>query len=53
MTGSPVPGSYGWRWMFVFGGVPALFIGFIRAAREHKAGGRLLGAVPVASSIGQ
>lgn len=22
--------TYGWRWMFIFGGVPALFIGFIR-----------------------
>ena len=22
--------NYGWRWMFVFGGVPALLIGFIR-----------------------
>jgi MFS family permease len=22
--------NYGWRWMFIFGGLPALFIGFIR-----------------------
>ena len=22
--------NYGWRWMFIFGGLPALFVGFIR-----------------------
>ena len=22
--------NYGWRWMFIFGGIPALLIGFIR-----------------------
>jgi MFS family permease len=36
--------NYGWRWMFVFGGVPALLIGFIRygvresAAWQHRFG---------------
>jgi MFS family permease len=25
-----VGANYGWRWMFIFGGVPALLIGFIR-----------------------
>ena len=30
--------NYGWRWMFIFGGVPALFIGFIRyGVRESTA----------------
>jgi MFS family permease len=30
--------NYGWRWMFVFGGVPALLIGFIRyGVRESMA----------------
>src|SRR5688572_4370294 len=30
--------TYGWRWMFIFGGVPALFIGFIRfGVRESTA----------------
>lgn len=30
--------AYGWRWMFIFGGVPALFIGFIRyGVRESTA----------------
>ena len=30
--------TYGWRWMFMFGGVPALFIGFIRyGVRESAA----------------
>jgi MFS family permease len=33
--------NYGWRWMFIFGGVPALLIGFIRygvreSARWHE-----------------
>jgi MFS family permease len=29
--------NYGWRWMFVFGGVPALFIGFIRYGVRESA----------------
>jgi MFS family permease len=30
--------AYGWRWMFIFGGAPALFIGFIRyGVRESTA----------------
>ncbi len=29
--------TYGWRWMFVFGGVPALFIGFLRYGVRESA----------------
>ena len=29
--------NYGWRWMFVFGGVPALLIGFIRFGVHESA----------------
>ena len=29
--------TYGWRWMFIFGGVPALLIGFIRYGVRESA----------------
>jgi MFS family permease len=29
--------NYGWRWMFIFGGVPALLIGFIRYGVRESA----------------
>jgi MFS family permease len=29
--------NFGWRWMFVFGGLPALFIGFIRYGVRESA----------------
>jgi MFS family permease len=29
--------NFGWRWMFVFGGVPALLIGFIRVGVKESA----------------
>ena len=29
--------TYGWRWMFIFGGLPALFIGFIRFGVRESA----------------
>jgi MFS family permease len=29
--------TYGWRWMFIFGGVPALLIGFIRYGVHESA----------------
>ena len=29
--------NYGWRWMFIFGGVPALLIGFIRYGVHESA----------------
>jgi MFS family permease len=29
--------TYGWRWMFIFGGVPALLIGFIRYGVQESA----------------
>jgi MFS family permease len=29
--------NYGWRWMFIFGGVPALLIGFIRFGVRESA----------------
>src|ERR671918_2408563 len=29
--------NYGWRWMFIFGGLPALFIGFIRYGVRESA----------------
>lgn len=29
--------NFGWRWMFIFGGVPALFIGFIRYGVRESA----------------
>ena len=29
--------NFGWRWMFIFGGLPALFIGFIRYSVRESA----------------
>jgi MFS family permease len=29
--------NYGWRWMFIFGGIPALLIGFIRFGVQESA----------------
>lgn len=43
--------NFGWRWMFIFGGLPALLIGFIRygvreSAKWHERFGDNVGARP-------